>query len=271
MSANIIIPVDFTKASKKAAEFAIGLNKNYNAKLTFLHIIEHDDNRVAASVQLKSFISEIDLDGNESESLIIKGKFLDDIGKIAGAADADLVVMGTNGERGMQKVFGSYALKVVESSKKPLFIVQEESEFSELNKIVQTIDLEKESVQIVQHVISLAKRFNSKVILVGGQHDDSQFKVRVNTNMLFCIEQLKQHHIDYEFHFLERKNFDQKLISFCKENQVDLLAATHYQNNFYALSDKFVQHLIMNDLKIPILTVESTQTTSSGQFGAMFG
>jgi len=29
--------------------------------------------------------------------------------------------------------------------------------------------------------------------------------------------------------------------------------------------------LIMNELRIPILTVESTQTTNSGQFGAMFG
>lgn len=271
MNANIIIPVDFTKAAEKAAEFAIQLNAKFHARLTFLHIIESEDSRVAATALLSEFVNKLSLGSYESEQLIVKGKFLEDIGKIADASNADLVVMGTHGERGMQKVFGSYALKVVESSKRPLFIVQEESQFHDIKTIVQTIDLEKESVQIVRYAAALAKRFNAKVHLVGGKHDDSDFKAKVNTNMLFCIDQLKEKGVEFEFHFLERKNFDQNLISFCKENNVDLLAATHYQSTFYAFSDKFVQHLIMNELFIPILTAERSNTSNSGQFGAMFG
>lgn len=271
MSANIIIPVDFTKASAKAAEFAIGLNTRLNAKLTFLHIIENEEKRQIAVNQLSNFVSDLSLGDVAHEEMVIKGNFLEDIGKIADSSNADLIVMGTHGERGMQKVFGSYALRVVESSKSPLFIVQEESEFKEIKTIVQTIDLEKESVQIVRYAASLAKRFDAKVLLVGGKHDDSDLKTKVNTNMLFCIDQLKEQGIDFEFHFLERKNFDDRLIEFCKEHHGDLLAATHYQSTFYAFSDKFVQHLIMNELHIPIITVESTQTTKTGQFGAMFG
>lgn len=271
MNANIIIPVDFTKAAEKAAEFAIQLNAEFHARLTFLHIIESEDSRVAATALLSEFVNKLSLGSYESEQLIVKGKFLEDIGKIADASNADLVVMGTHGERGMQKVFGSYALKVVESSKRPLFIVQEESQFHDIKTIVQTIDLEKESVQIVRYAAAIAKRFNAKVHLVGGKHDDSDFKAKVNTNMLFCIDQLKEKGVEFEFHFLERKNFDQNLISFCKENNVDLLAATHYQSTFYAFSDKFVQHLIMNELFIPILTAERSNTSNSGQFGAMFG
>jgi nucleotide-binding universal stress UspA family protein len=271
MSANIIIPVDFTKAAEKAADFAIQLNSKFNSKLTFLHIIDSEDSRIAATASLSAFVSKLSLGSFVSEQLVVKGKFLEDIGKIADASDAALVVMGTHGERGMQKVFGSYALRVVESSKRPLFIVQEESQFHDIKTIVQTIDLEKESVQVIRYAAALAKRFQAKVHLVGGKHDDSQFKSKVNTNMLFCIDQLKEQGVDFEFHFLERKHFDDNLIAFCKENKVDLLAATHYQSTFYAFSDKFVQHLIMNELHIPILTVESAQTSNSGQFGAMFG
>jgi nucleotide-binding universal stress UspA family protein len=271
MSANIIIPVDFTKAAEKAAQFAIGLNSELHAKLTFLHIIDDENDRLTATASLSSFVSKLTLENMETEQVIMKGKFLEDIGKIADASNADLVVMGTHGERGMQKVFGSFALKVVESSKRPLFIVQEESEYRNIKTIIQTIDLEKESVQIVRYAAALAERFKAKVLLVGGKHDDSDFKAKVNTNMLFCIEQLKEKGVDFEFHFLERKNFDDNLIAFCKEKNADLLAATHYQSTFYAFSDKFVQHLIMNELHIPILTVESAQTTKTGQFGAMFG
>jgi nucleotide-binding universal stress UspA family protein len=271
MSANIIIPVDFTKAAEKAAEFAIGLNSKLKAKLTFLHIVENDEDRQTAIPSLSSFVAKLSLGEMETEQVVMKGNFLEDIGKIADASNADLVVMGTHGERGMQKVFGSYALRVVESSKRPLFIVQEESEFKDIKTIIQTVDLEKESVQIVRYAAALATRFNAKVLLVGGKHEDSDFKAKVNSNMLFCIDQLKDQGIDFEFHFLERKNFDDNLIDFCKEKNGDLLAATHYQNTFYAFSDKFVQHLIMNRLHIPIITVESTQTTKTGQFGAMFG
>ena len=126
MSANIIIPVDFTKAAEKAAEFAIGLNSKLNAKLTFLHIVENDEDRQTAIPSLSSFVAKLSLGEMETEQVVMKGNFLEDIGKIADASNADLVVMGTHGERGMQKVFGSYALRVVESSKRQMFIVQEE-------------------------------------------------------------------------------------------------------------------------------------------------
>ena len=271
MSANIIIPVDFTRAAEKAAEFAIGLNKEFQAKLTFLHIIDNEEDKIQATASMDSFVDNLSLENHETEQLIVKGKFLEDIGKIADAAKADLIVMGTHGEKGMQKVFGSYALRVVEGTKRPLFIVQESSAFKPIKTIVQTIDLEKESVQVIRYAAGLAKKFNAKVLLVGGKHTDSELKAKVNTNMLFCIDQLKSQSVEFEFHFLERKNFDDNLIEFCKEKQVDLLAATHYESTFYAFSDKFVQHLIMNELHIPILTVESSNISSSGQFGAMFG
>ena len=271
MSATIIIPIDFTDASRKATEFGIGLSAELNAKLSFVHIIEDEDQRLGATSKLSAFVSSLTLNSIESEQIILKGKFLEDIGKIAEAQNADLVVMGTHGANVLQKVFGSYALRVVENSKKPLFIVQENSEYRDIKTIVMTIDMDTESVQIVRHAAHLAKQFDAKVHLVGGKHTDSNLKADVNTNMILCSNKLREEGVDFEFHFLERKNFDDHLIEFCREIDADLIAATHYESTFYAFSDKFVQHLIMNELHIPILTIESIQTTSTGQFGAMFG
>jgi nucleotide-binding universal stress UspA family protein len=96
MSANIIIPVDFTKAAEKAAEFAIGLNSELHAKLSFLHIIDDENDRLTATASLATFVSKLELGSTETEQVIMKGKFLEDIGKIADASNADLVVMGTH-------------------------------------------------------------------------------------------------------------------------------------------------------------------------------
>ena len=44
---------------------------------------------------------------------------------IASEIDAEMVIMGTHGIKGMQKFFGSWALKVIANSKVPFIVIQE--------------------------------------------------------------------------------------------------------------------------------------------------
>jgi hypothetical protein len=165
------------------------------------------------------YLKEFDFGTIEVDTKIIEGNVLEDIGKIAESIECDLIVMGTHGERGMQKVFGSYALKVVQSSNIPLVIVQEETAYHHVDAIAMTIDLEKESVQVVKAAALLAKQFGAKIHLVGGRQDDSFLKTKVNTNMHLCKEYLRAEQVDHAFHLLERmktsSNFVKKPTSIC--------------------------------------------------------
>ena len=256
----ILIPVDFTKATASAINYALGMSTQIHPEITLLHIIDHEREQISAVQQLETFASDFNFGDLQIHKRVIIGDVLNDMGKIAEGMDASVILMGTHGERGFQKVFGSYALRVVEHSKIPLIIVQEETTFSNIEKIVMTIDLEKESTQIVKTAAALAKYYNAEIILVGGKHDDSILKNKVSLNMRVCREYLTNENIKHNIELLERKNFDTNLIEFCKQESVDMLAASFYQNTFYAFSDKFVQHLIMNELHIPLMTIDSSAT-----------
>lgn len=265
----IVIPIDFTPAAFRAVEYAQGLSKKVDTTLILLHIIAKREEEIEAEQRFKEFVRKGNLDSSTVQTKVIVGNYLTDIGTIAESLSANLIVMGTHGERGMQKVFGSYALRVVENSKVALLIVQEESQFRPIKKIVMTIDLERESIQIVKIASTIAHYFDAEIILVGGQHEDPILKKKVSMNMLLCKEYLQKENVNYHIELLERKQFDEHLINYCAEHQVDMLAATFYQNTFYAFSDKFVQHLMMNKLHIPLMTIDSTSTGQSSQLSFM--
>ena len=56
---------------------------------------------------------------------ISKGSIFTAIAEYANEKDASLVVMGTHGMKGMQKLTGSWALKVIVKSKVPFIVVQD--------------------------------------------------------------------------------------------------------------------------------------------------
>ena len=264
----ILVPVDFTSTAKRAVEYALEFAQKTQGKITLLHVVGKENEVDAAKHQFEDFIAKGGFNA-QLETEVTIGNHLSDIGSIADTLNADLIIMGTHGERGMQKVFGSHALRVVESSKIPLLIVQEETNYRPINKIVMTIDLERESIQIVKNAATIARYFDAEIILVGGKHEDPLLKKKVSMNMLLCKEFLTAEKINFKFELLERKNFDEHLIQYCAQNEVDMIAATFYQNTFYAFSDKFVQHLITNELHIPMMTIDSTSTSHAGQLSFM--
>jgi len=80
--------------------------------------------------------------------------------------------MGTRGANGMQKLFGSNALKIVSNSAAPFIVTQSKTSIENINKIAMTIDLARESIQVVKYATSIAKDFNSEIVLIAGDHTD---------------------------------------------------------------------------------------------------
>lgn len=98
--------------------------------------------------------------------------------------EARLVVMGTHGVKGMQKLFGSYAIKVVTSTSVPFLVVQETSPPEKISNIVVPIDLTKESLQIINPAAEIALTHGAKVHILAEKQTDprlsQQIKVRIS-------------------------------------------------------------------------------------------
>lgn len=120
-----------------------------------------------------------------------------------------------------------------------------------------TIDVERESVQVAKMAVSLASFFNSEVVLVGGDHQDPMLRHKVVSNMQVAINHIKNNGFNASHVFLERDHFMQHLFEYCQTENIDLIAATYYMNNFQILSAKFVQELLENELQLPVLTIDA--------------
>jgi len=129
---NIVAPVDFSRCSRKSLAHAAGLARESDASLTVVHAdsVAADTQSVPMSAapeavpveeiqeerseQFEKFLEEAHLEGLDWESRQQVGSPLDVISDTVEDIGADLVVMGTHGRRGLERLFlGSTATKVL--------------------------------------------------------------------------------------------------------------------------------------------------------------
>ena len=129
----ILVPTDFSEVCANAINQAAGAAKHLQYKLVLLHVIDKNTkaflknegqavdyvnqqlNNIAADV-----ISEF---GVEVEGIAKEGDIFTTISEVATDIDASFMYLGTHGKVGMQKLTGSYALKVVTNSPIPVIVV----------------------------------------------------------------------------------------------------------------------------------------------------
>ncbi|MEN9997735.1 MAG: hypothetical protein RI922_725 [Bacteroidota bacterium] len=260
-----LVPVDFTPVSISSTKFAAQLSKE-NDQVLLVHVVKSEDDRIAAEIKLTNFAKSHLTDFANYSTRVIKGAVSTDIAVIAETLNTSLIILGTHGASGLRKLFGSYAFKIVENSKVPLIIVQEEVVYNSIKKIVMTIDLQKESLQIVKSAARLSHMFGAEIILVGARQDDSIFKRKIDLNLTVAGNFLTDHNIPFSIEFVEGKGFEENIFQLCQEKNADMLAATYYESSFHVFTDSFVRGLANNNLGIPVLTLESENTSFGGQY-----
>lgn len=271
-SATYLVPVDFTPASVSATRFAIDLSKNEADEIVLFHVIKSEKERHKAELTMQGFVVEHTQDyKGKLTTKVIEGSLTEEIEEAVKILGVDLVVLGTHCITGLGKVFRSYAFKIVEDISVPLIIVQKETVFQKIHKIMMTIDLERESVQIVRMAANIGKMFNSEIILVAKEQTEAHLRTRTDINMAVCHKVLEEHNIAHKFIYVDGKDFVGKIFKLCQEENVDMLAATYYQQHVHVFTESFVQTLAYNDFHIPLLTMDEESTHSGTQFGAMWG
>ncbi len=265
-----LVPVDFTPAAESATRFAIELAEKSDAEIVLIHVIKSQNEKYKAELDMTAFVEKNAANYAKLKTKVFEGSLPDEIGDAAKILETDLIIMGTHCITGIGKVFKSIAFKIVEKVPVPLIIVQEETSFKTINKIVMTIDLEKESVQIVRMAAIIGKLFNSEIILVAKEQSSSHDRQRRNINLQVCHKVLDEKNIAHKVVLVEGKDFVADIFKLCKEEKADMLAATYYQQHVHIFTESFLETLAYNELHIPLLTMEEESSKSAG-FRAMGG
>jgi nucleotide-binding universal stress UspA family protein len=130
----ILHPTDFSPSSTYALEMAAALARDYEAELIVMHVhsvpvalygeagvAPLPDTSAAAAAELR----RVSVPGARIRHIFTEGEPVGEILRVADDRDADLIVMGTHGRRGLTRlVMGSVAELVVRRATCPVLTVR---------------------------------------------------------------------------------------------------------------------------------------------------
>jgi nucleotide-binding universal stress UspA family protein len=137
----ILVPVDFTETSDRALDYAVSMAARFEAKVVVLHAYEipvygFPDGALVASGEVAGRISEAAqkaLDrlvearqnkGAKLTALLRTGAAYELANTVAEEVDADLIVIGTHGRKGLARaLLGSVAENVIRTAKRPVLVI----------------------------------------------------------------------------------------------------------------------------------------------------
>jgi nucleotide-binding universal stress UspA family protein len=141
---NILVPTDFGPAATRALDVAIALATRDDARITLLHaymtpvatygygegiVWPIEDLAAVAKAQLDAALEPAKCRYPRIEGMLVVGEPWNEVLDVAKKRNADLIVMGTHGRKGLSRVlFGSVAEKVVRLSPVPVLTVPSKEE-----------------------------------------------------------------------------------------------------------------------------------------------
>lgn len=138
----ILVPVDFSENSAKLMKSAEYFAKKHEARLAVVFVMQSFDDysgffvphmpiaqfeeemRQSAEKKMESFLSENMDESVPHDAKVLGGDIAEEIIGLAGKEGVDLIIMGTHGYKGLEKVlFGSVAEKVVKMAPCPVMTI----------------------------------------------------------------------------------------------------------------------------------------------------
>ncbi len=275
----IVVPWDFTPVAEHALAHAVKISRMVKNEVCLLHIV---DKGIKPNVEgeKKVLLQHVAEENSKKYYMpigaeISKGSIFTAIADFVNEKDASLVVMGTHGMKGMQKLTGSWALKVIVKSKVPFIVIQDPPLDQErYHNIVFPVDFRRENKEKTKMAIYMGKFFDSKIHIIVTTGTDQSLIKKTKINLNFAIRYLIQNNIEYEIHEIPKGNFAQQTLDFAQRINADLILIVTTKNITFAdyMVGASEQYIIANSSKIPVCCVNPKSSfAKSGQFMGGWG
>lgn len=256
----ILVPYDFTPITRTALSHAIALGETLGKNIELLHIVAKESEVSAAKAKFDELIDSLGTKEKGALSAHVRvGDIFHDISKEAEDGGFQMLVMGTHGAKGLQKIMGSRAIKVITSGNTPFMVTQSKGPSGQIKRIVLPVDLTKESAQIVNFAALLAKRFDAEIHIVYKAENDEWLEKKVKSNVLYARNVLDAQKVKYAIHSLAgKKPLAKEVLDYGAEQNADLFAVAHFTESILPQFDSFSQDMITNPLQVPVLILNAS-------------
>jgi len=135
----IIVAVDFQQHTEKLVDFAVDIANRLNAKLTVIHVLKavipysdyspesykNFDEKLLAHVENKMevLVEKCQKSFPQCKGVVLRGDVIESIVDFAKDARPDLLILGTHGAKGIEKILlGSVAERVLKRASCPVLM-----------------------------------------------------------------------------------------------------------------------------------------------------
>jgi nucleotide-binding universal stress UspA family protein len=266
----ILVTWDFTEKSEFALEHALLAAKSLKAAITLLHIVKKDSEIPSMQERLHGVIADRYNKLEIKPSALVKtGTIFTTIGEAAEEIGAKMVYMGTHGIKGSQKFFGSWALKVISTTKVPFIVVQAPPSGQMYREIVFPVNYRKENKESINWIGFFSRHFSSKIHIFIAKHSDTNFIKGIESNILFLAKNFKTKGVEYVIEEAPGEtDFVKEVVDFTKRIKADsIFVVTTKDIGFtdYMLG-AHEQYIIANSFDIPVICINPKPPKIGGSF-----
>ena len=276
----ILVPTDFSKHAKTAMKFAIQFAEISKAKLVFFHsawvpasgrllqLPERARRQLDISyahqkeAQLEADLEELydqlslNRDGRQSEVFVKTGLLVvEEIIAAARKVKANMIITGTHGATGMEKLFGSNTSVLISKSDFPVMAIPRKYRYRPIRKILYASDLKDTSAQLFQF-LPLVKNFNPRIDILNVSYQE-----QAGDEKIFQFLLKKINYTNFRLLRLERQPGEtlfHQLHEYVNLHRPDLLVMFPEERNFFEkIFNGSKTEKMSYDLKMPLLAIKN--------------
>jgi len=270
-SLRLLIPWDFTPVAENALKYAVKIGSlAIGTQVELIYVIESGGlftkgkfTEKEATEKLKTdYIRIKETYGVEVKTVVMEGNIFHTISEYAADINADLVIMGTHGIKGVQKLTGSWALKVIAGSSVPFLVVQDSpKEKRVFEHVVMPLDFSFDEKSKLQWAIKVSVQYKSQIHIIIPNAFDAGVQKKVNYNLAFAKKHLESYNIPYEIHSAGKgSKFQDEIVKLALDIDADLIlimtsGSLDFTDYVFGAQE---QHVIANEAKIPVMCINQS-------------
>lgn len=272
----ILVPIDFSKISINALNYAVQLAKRSGARIQLLHVCfapgTIPSNTLIELPSANQLIHEGLEDLEKLKRKIVKrheeltvdckcvnGFPVEEINRFAQKYKPDLIVMGTQGTGFFsERFFGSTATSLIGTCTVPVLAIDGKMRFRNVKRIVFTSDFLETRTQVLKPMKDLAKLFDAQIFILNIVLSPVVAPTMEETIAAYKLDRsLKNVH--HTFFYLHHENVVQGINDFISEYKMDMVVMIARHHSFFSrlLQEPRTKQMAFH-AKVPLLALEST-------------
>ena len=272
----ILLPVDFSAASRNAYNYALQWSRLIGAEIKIVHcfapafdpnqpviVQPFEENKLFVEERLKKFCNTYP---NEEEvqptnalkisSEAIMGFAVDEIIRTADDENSSMILMSTTSKHGvLDKFFGSISSAVSRKANTPVLLIPDGVSFKPFKNILYATNADSSDEYLVEEIIKFSELFKSNIHFVHVQEND-ETEDHIEEELFKTI--FKERAATFAFNIAKIKNESvvQGINNYAEKERIDLIVfITRHRNFWENLMHKSMTKRMALNTKFPLLVL----------------